>query len=233
MTLIGSAGHSIQKGKHASGQSGSSVEFKEYRSYYSGDEIKGIDWKVKAKSDKFFVRTFHEDVNINGVLLLDISSSMANSFFNKNDQIKFETAIQYAFFLSQLYFLQGESLSMYSFADEVQTIFKLNNTANHYQQIRKYLQEVVPLQKTTNYIGVINQIMTTIPPSSKITLVSDFYLDPQEILKFHQPIRAKKCELDIVHIIDPKELSASLSSNRVLLIDAESQRKILFTSENG
>lgn len=231
MTLVGSAGHSTQKGKHASGQSGSNVEFKEYRAYASGDELKTIDWKVKAKSDKFFVKTFHEDVNVNGILLLDISFSMGNSFFNEQKQIKFEAAVEYAFILSQLYFLQGESLALYSFADTLETAFKLGSSAKHYQQLHQYFQTAVTREEGTNYIDVMTEVITSIPASSSIILISDLYLEPQEILKFHRLIRAKKCELNIIHVIDPKELSAFLPINRVLLVDAESQKKVLFTNE--
>ena len=231
LTLIGAASHSVQKGRHASAQSGSNVEFKEYKSYSSGDDLKTIDWKVKAKSDKLFIKTYHEDVNLNGVLLLDISHSMGHSFFNENKQVKFEAAVEYAFILSELYFLQGESLALYSFTQTIEAAFKLGASPQHYKQLRQYLQTVHPTEKRTDPIGVITEVLKMVPLHSKIILVSDLYIDPRALNKIHQLISVKKCQLDLIHIIDNKELRGHLITPRSFLTDAESQKEMLFTRD--
>ena len=64
-------------GRHRSPHKGFSVEFKEHRPYVRGDELKSIDWKVFAKSDKLFIREFEEETNLKCTLIVDRSGSMA------------------------------------------------------------------------------------------------------------------------------------------------------------
>lgn len=231
ITLIGTSNHSIQKGMHSSAKSGSNIEFREYKIYSDGDDLKNIDWKVKAKTDKLFVKTFHEHVNVSGIILLDVSSSMGHSFFNEEKRIKFESAVEYAFILSQLYLLQGESLGLISFAKGIETNFKIKHTPNHYRQIHQYLQTVTPSEKKTDYHATMTEAIKGMPAHAKVTLISDLYLDPKEINKIQRLITAKKGQLDLIHIIDNKELNCHLNTNRSLLVDAESGKKLLFSSE--
>src|ERR1044072_8917375 len=64
-------------GLHRSPYFGSSVDFAEHRGYVPGDDIRRVDWRVYARTDKYFVKEFEADSNANFVVLLDVSSSMA------------------------------------------------------------------------------------------------------------------------------------------------------------
>ncbi|MFT6576238.1 MAG: hypothetical protein ACJA16_004446, partial [Akkermansiaceae bacterium] len=65
------------QGRHQSSTFGSSVEFAEYREYMQGDPIERIDWNVYARTDKYVIRRFHDEVNIRANILLDTSESMS------------------------------------------------------------------------------------------------------------------------------------------------------------
>ncbi len=73
-----------KQGLHRSPAFGSSVEFAEYREYRPGDPIARIDWPVYARSDRYVIRRFHEDVSIRCYVLLDISGSMLAEDFTPN-----------------------------------------------------------------------------------------------------------------------------------------------------
>ena len=231
LTMIGTSNHSTQKGRNSNASSGNNVEFREYKPYVVGDELKNIDWKVKAKADKLFVKTFHEHVNVSGVVLLDVSSSMGESFFNEERETKFEAAVEYAFILSQLYLLHGESLGLISFSSGIETAFKIKHTPNHYRQIHQYLQTVETSAKKTNYLVAITEAMRKVPTYAKVILISDLYMEPKEINEFKRLITTRKRQLELVHIIDNKELNCHLSTDRSLLVDIESGRKMIFSGE--
>lgn len=65
------------QGQHRSSTFGSSVEFAEYREYMQGDPIERIDWNVYARTDRYVIRRFHDEVNISSNILLDTSESMS------------------------------------------------------------------------------------------------------------------------------------------------------------
>src|SRR5436309_15632503 len=64
-------------GVNKSPYKGSSVEFAEHRQYYPGDEIRHIDWRALAKTDRYYVKEFEEETNLRAYLLVDASGSMA------------------------------------------------------------------------------------------------------------------------------------------------------------
>ena len=63
-------------GLHRSPHKGNSVEFKQHRPYVAGDDLRGLDWKIYGKTDRFYVREFEEETNLRATLLLDCSGSM-------------------------------------------------------------------------------------------------------------------------------------------------------------
>src|SRR5215207_8873693 len=64
-------------GVHKSPFKGASVEFAEHRQYYPGDEIRHIDWRAVAKTDRYYVKEYEEETNLRATLLVDASGSMA------------------------------------------------------------------------------------------------------------------------------------------------------------
>src|SRR5262245_43080494 len=64
-------------GVHKSPYKGFSVEFAEHRQYYPGDEIRHIDWRAVAKTDRYYVKEYEEETNLKAHLLVDASGSMA------------------------------------------------------------------------------------------------------------------------------------------------------------
>src|SRR5207302_10143394 len=76
-------------GLHRSPMHGVSVEFADYREYSPGDDLKRLDWRAYARSDKFYIKRYEEDTNLRGTILLDASRSMA---YGRHGMSKFEYA---------------------------------------------------------------------------------------------------------------------------------------------
>src|ERR1051326_3434787 len=66
----------VISGMHKSPHRGSSVEFAQHRDYTPGDEIRHIDWKVYARTDRYHIKQFEEETNLKATLVLDASASM-------------------------------------------------------------------------------------------------------------------------------------------------------------
>src|SRR5512135_2349252 len=71
-------------GRHQSPHRGSSVEFAEYRKYVPGDDIRHVDWRVYARTDRFYMKEFEADTNLRCYLVLDCSGSMGFSMRQEN-----------------------------------------------------------------------------------------------------------------------------------------------------
>src|SRR3954453_8053875 len=67
----------FMSGLHRSPRKGFSVEFAEYRPYQPGDDLRYIDWKIAARSDRWVVRQYEEETNLRASVVLDVSKSMA------------------------------------------------------------------------------------------------------------------------------------------------------------
>ena len=75
-------------GLHRSPFKGFSVEFAEYRQYIHGDDLSTIDWKVYARSDRFYVKKFEEETNLDCHLMIDVSGSMALRRSSRDEQVR-------------------------------------------------------------------------------------------------------------------------------------------------
>ena len=105
-------------GLHKSPFKGFSVEFAEYRAYMPGDELKRIDWKVYAKTDRFYIRSTMRKTNLKAYLLLDTSASMA---YSSKGVSKLEYASYLAAALSYLLLKQKDSVGLVTFSDKLET----------------------------------------------------------------------------------------------------------------
>src|SRR5260370_28880386 len=106
-------------GLHRSPLHGVSVEFADYREYSPGDDLKRLDWRAYARSDKFYIKRFEEDTNLRGTILLDASSSMA---YGRKGLTKFQYASTLAASIAALCVRQRDAVGLAVF-DYVQRVF--------------------------------------------------------------------------------------------------------------
>src|ERR1041385_4548644 len=84
----------VTSGRHRSPYLGLSLDFAEHRAYMPGDDIRRVDWRLYARTDRYYVKQFEADTNANVVLLLDVSKSMdyRSTGVSKLDYGRFLTA---------------------------------------------------------------------------------------------------------------------------------------------
>lgn len=104
-------------GLHASRSRGAGLEFAQYRAYEPGDELRQIDWKLYARSDKFFVRESERESPLRVWLVLDLSASMGQSDAAKPDWSRLEAAKAMAACVGELALRQGDAFGLITLSD--------------------------------------------------------------------------------------------------------------------
>jgi len=189
-------------GLHKSPYRGFSVEFAEHRQYMPGDPLRHVDWKVYAKSDKFYVKEYEEETNLRAYLLLDASASMD---YTSRGVTKFTYAAQLAASLAYLMLGQRDSVGLVLFDKEVRRSLAPRSAAGQLHTILKELENAKP-GSPTNVGDSLRALTERIHRRGLIVLLSDLMDDPESVLTALRYFRHKKHEVVVFHILDPKEV---------------------------
>jgi len=192
-------------GLHKSPFKGFSVEFADYRQYMEGDDISHIDWKVFARTDKYYVKEFEDETNLKCYFLLDVSSSMG--FKSKQE---YRTKKDYAFFLaSSLAYLmvtQRDNVGLVCFDEDIKTYLPAKGRVTHLR--RFYLDlEKTKIGKNTNLEKPLHKVAELIKRRGLIILISDLWGDINELARGLKHFIFDGHEVIVLHILDPTEVN--------------------------
>ncbi len=190
-------------GLHKSPYRGISLEFAQHRQYAVGDEIKHIDWKIYARTDRFFIKQFEQETNLRLYLLLDASGSMrfkgAKSAFSK-----FEYAATLAASLAYLTVNQGDSVGLEIFSQGANRIVPARSSYPHLTALLGEMEETRP-GGGTNWISSLTQLVPSFQKRSVFILFSDLLENEAEALKVLKLLTFKKHEVAVIHLLDSDE----------------------------
>ncbi len=192
-------------GQHRSRHKGSSVEFAEYKDYSPGDEIRHIDWKVVGKTDKYHVKQFEQSTNLKCTILLDASGSMNYQSPLNGHASKMEYARNLVAALSYLLLKQFDAVGLTLFNDQVVEYIPPRSKASHFQQILHGLANISP-QGTTQIAGVLGGLAERLPRRSMLILVSDFFIQNQDLKKSLKLLCSRGLEVILFHVLHPDEI---------------------------
>ncbi len=214
-------------GIHKSPYKGSSIEFLEHKEYSPGNEIKHIDWKVLAKTDKYYVKQFEEETNLKCFVFLDTSGSMG---YKSTGVSKFEYAATLAASLSYLLLKQSDLVGFVSFSDRVLQYIPPRSRLTHLHAILNALAESKTTGKSNAGV-ILNEFIEKIGRRSLIIIISDFFDDTKKIVRQLKYFQFKKNEIILFQILDPYELTfpfetitffESMEDDRRILADPKS-----------
>ncbi len=213
-------------GLHRSPFHGFSVEFKEHRAYNPGDEIRWIDWKVYARTNKFFVRKFEEETNLKAYILLDVSNSMA---YPEKGVSKFEYTRSLAAALSYLLFFQKDAVGLLAFSDRIHTLVPPRSSKANLHRILVELTHLTP-QGTTEPWKIFAELAERMKKRGLVILLSDLYMDSSKVLKALRNFRYRKHEVLVFHVLS--EAERTLPSVPALLKDLESGEEVSYDPDS-
>src|SRR5512140_266564 len=127
-------------GLHRSPYHGFSVEFAEHRQYMPGDEIKHVDWKLYARTDRYYIKQYEEETNLKAYIVLDTSRSM--SFASAGRITKLEYASYLAASLSYMMIKQQDAVGLALFDERIHTFLPPHATRAYLRQILVALQRI-------------------------------------------------------------------------------------------
>ena len=195
-------------GLHKSPYHGFSVEFSEHRPYGFGDEIRHIDWKLLAKTDKLFIKQFEEETNLKSYIILDKSSSM--SYGSNNNMIKFDYAKTLSASLAYLMIKQQDAVGLATFDKEIIDYIPPKSKTSHLN----YLLNVLHSSKVkgdTKISPILHSLAESIKKRGLIILISDLLDNPNEIINGLRHFRHKGHDVIIFHILDDNEINFNFS----------------------
>ena len=162
-------------GLHASPYQGYSVEFAQHRPYVPGDEIKHVDWKVFARTDKFYLKQYQEETNLTAQIVLDASESMSfGSRAGASEWNKFEYARSAAASLGYLALQQQDSVGLTIFSSGVDQNLRPSNSPVHWRALLAAMDRSSDGAKTE--IGaVLEEVAERMPRRGLVILISVSY----------------------------------------------------------
>lgn len=190
-------------GLHHSPFHGFSVEFAEHRAYRPGDEIKYLDWKVLARTEKYFVKQFEEETNTRAMIILDASASM--KFSSEGNISKYDYGAYLAASLALLMIQQRDAVGLVLYDTKIRKFHSPNSRPSFIREILKTLETNRP-ENQTGTASCLNEIAERIKKRSLIIVISDFFDDVETVSKSLQHFRHDQNEVIVFHILDPREI---------------------------
>lgn len=163
-------------GQHASRSRGAGLEFAQYRSYEPGDEPRRIDWKLFARSDRYFVREAERDSPLDLWLLLDATASMRQTDLARPDLTKFDAARSLAACIIDIALRQGDRFGIVTIAGSTPLAIPLGSGARHRDRCLLELEKIRcagawPVESS------LRPLWERVLPSSLVLVLSDFFDD--------------------------------------------------------
>ena len=209
-------------GLHRSPYKGFSAEFTEHRPYMPGDELKRIDWKVYAKTDRFVVREYEEETNLRAYLVLDTSGSMG---YKSGTLSKLDYANCLAAALAYLLLRQKDSAGLVSFSDKIDRYVPPRSSRSHLNVLLQALAAARP-GGDTGVAATLHQLAERVRRRGLVILISDLWDDPQRVLGGLRHFRFRKHELLVFHLLDPNERALDFKGP-VALRDLETGQEMI------
>ena len=238
-------------GLHKSPYHGFSVEFSQYRQYMPGDDTKHIDWKAYARTDRYYIKQFEEETNLNCYLLLDTSESMMHPMADAQvDDATTEgngagtsglTKLRYSSFLiaSLAYFMakQRDAVGFAYFDDTLHQYLPARSSTSHLHSILLTL-ETLQTTKSTRMGAPLHQIAERLTKRGLVLFVSDLYDENhEEVIAGLEHLRYEGHEVIVFHVLAQQELEfANFEIGRssealIRFIDSENDTEIITTPQ--
>ena len=199
-------------GINRSNVKGTGIEFSQYRSYQPGDDLRWLDWKMYARSDRYYIRESEMETSISIKFLIDASSSM-----NHRDSgiTKIEYARYIAASLAYLAHLQGDSIGLYVFKEDGLFSLISRKEPQHLTRFYYQLEQITPEGKFTNAIHY-KHLFTGERKKELLVFITDFYEEGTEISDLLHTLSSLKHEIIAFHLMGDNELTMNYTGYTTL-----------------
>ena len=217
-------------GLHRSPYHGFSVEFTEYRQYSPGDDPRYLDWRLYARTDRYFIKKFEDETNLRCHLLVDNSRSMT---YGSLRYTKAQYANTLAATLAYFLYLQGDAVGLLTFDERIRDYLPARHRTGHLRHLMLRLEQP-PGGSATDLTAPLEHIIQIVKKRALMVLISDLLAPIGTLEKNFASLVACGHEILLFNIFDPAELTFKfdkavmfhdLESGRDLFIDPATARK--------
>jgi uncharacterized protein (DUF58 family) len=210
-------------GLHRSPFHGYSAEFSQYRPYRAGDDLKYVDWKLFARTDRFYTKQFRETTNLLSLLAVDASASMG--YAGANGVAKIDYARLLAAALSHLLSGQGDGIGLVVYDDAVRQFIASRTGRSHVRSLLVALSRAEAGGRTAA-ASALKRSSELLKRRGVILLFSDLYDDEEAMeTELRRAVRMGH-EVAVFHILTPEEMTFGLEGE-VEVEDLESGERVL------
>ena len=218
-------------GLHRSPYKGFSVDFMEYRPYVPGDDLRRVDWKVFARTDRYFVKEYEGETNARLQLILDTSRSMS---YTSHAITKLEYGCFIAASIAFLAGRQRDATGLTLFDTNVHTYMPPKVSRAHLHTLLTTLETTTP-DAATNLERSLSAVAERHRRRGFVVLISDLLTDPDRIERALRHFRFTGHNVLVLQVLDPQEIAfdfrdvvefLDLESGRKMLIDAKGARTL-------
>ena len=218
-------------GLHRSPYKGFSVDFMQYRPYVPGDDLRRIDWKVYARTDRHLVKEFEGETNTRVHLVLDASRSMG---YQSHDVTKLTYAKYLVASLAYLAIRQRDAAGLVLFDEDILHTLTPSSSKSHLHALLTSLGNL-PAGTTTSLGKPLHAIADQQRRRGFVVIVSDLLADPDQLIDALRHFRFCGHEVLIFHVLDPQEVAfdfddviqfKDMETSTKLLVEASSARDL-------
>jgi len=188
-------------GLHRSPYHGFSVEFTEYRQYTPGDDPRYLDWRLYARSDRYYIKKFEDETNLRCYLLVDNSKSMGyGSLAYNKAQYANTLAATFAYFL----YGQGDAVGLLTFDERIREYLPARYRSGHLRHMMLALEK--PAGGTqTDLAAPLKRIVELVRKRGLMVVFSDFLSPLDTLERSLSQLTASGHEVMVFQILDPAE----------------------------
>ena len=192
-------------GMHRSPYRGLSVEFADHRAYTQGDDLRHIDWKVFGRTDKYYVKEYEQETNLDLMLVVDCSESM--SYRSPSAAMsKYEYSMAAAAAIAYLALRQRDAVGLALFDEQLTHFVRSSSHADHWKTLlREMIGKTGPAK--TSIGRVLHELGERLRRRAVIILISDLFDNPDTILKGLEGLRFRRHEPIVWNLWDQAELT--------------------------
>ncbi len=216
------------QGKHRSPFYDFSSEFADYRPYTPGDEIRAVDWKAYARTDRYYIKLFRKETDMSCAIVVDKSSSMG--FRGDAPISKLEYASFLAAALSFLVITQGDKAGLAICDTKMRTYIPSGGTTQTLQRMMVELERVVPsgLTQLSDCLQVVFGLMKR---RGLLVVISDFLDDTDKLFSALSMFAHRGFSVLLFHVMSDDELNLPEAAS-ALFVDPESMRSVAVEPES-
>jgi uncharacterized protein (DUF58 family) len=204
-------------GLHKSPHLGASTDFAQHRGYMPGDDIRRIDWRLWARSDRYYLKEFEAETNTNFSVILDVSPSMRYGAIPEDNRVsKLTYACYLAACLTYFSSLQRDRVGMATIDHDV--VEYVPPSAKHLRLVLHALDRIERAGRDgksepgKSTLGEpLRKLSDTLRRRSIVVLISDFYEDPESVMQALASVRGRGNDLIVFHVLDPREIDFSFA----------------------